>query len=272
MADERDEGPTLTAPPHPSDWDLLVEVRSFRLAFTEEAAWTAPFVAALREWGFALEGGVLSVEHVERDANGTLVRGPTKLSRVGSHRFFAPDELALPQGQKPLECPFLRAPLGVLAVRLDPSVDRTVVRELVGGLMKEGMGRVVATARAHPAVEPLEVHCTAKRPFSLLLHKYSFDDGDVLLSRTDEAYVDYVIAEVKAALRANGLEGDLGAAPTCHNPFRYWEEENRFAIYAADGSPPSQAELEGRLGALMVEIWVYDFEGAESLVDATVLG
>ncbi len=40
---ERDEGPTLTANPHPSDWDLLVEVRSFRLAFTEEAAWTAPF-------------------------------------------------------------------------------------------------------------------------------------------------------------------------------------------------------------------------------------
>jgi hypothetical protein len=154
--------------------------------------------------------------------------------------------------------------------------------QLVTALIKESMGRVLATERdwkhaggaggrssAAPPLQVIDVPCTVKKSFSLLLGKFSIEDGDVLLSREDPAYIRHVIDEVKKALEREGYAGELGTLSTSHNPFRYWQEQDgRFYIFGPHGSRPSQRELEAFLGRHEFEIWVFDFDGVRRLVDS----
>jgi hypothetical protein len=265
-----------------SEWDLVVEVRSLRLDLSGDTPWTAAFKCALDDWSFVLgDAGVLSLKRARRDERGGDVKGAGfDFEPIGSYRFFAPGELVLPPELPPLECPLLPAPHGYAAFKLDWAASEGQVEELVRGLIKEGMGRILATERdwKHargdgPAALPspaelIDVSCTAKKKFPLLLGKYSIEDGDVLLSREAPEYVSYVIDEVKAALAREGYQGELGITSTCHNPFRYWQEGERFDIFGPNGSRPSQRKLEWLLAGHDFEIWVLDFGSVRRLTDS----
>lgn len=88
-----------------------------------------------------------------------------------------------------------------------------------------------------------------------------------MLSRDDPANVSYVIDEVKKALEREGYAGELGAMSTCHNPFRYREEDGRFYIFGPDGRRPSRRELEAFLGRHRFENWAFDFDQVKRPTD-----
>ncbi len=276
------------------EWDLLFEIRSFRLDLEGRGGWRPALAAALDVWSFLFEApdadevGAVAVKHWLRDEDGALVRGeaPNTAARfaaqsIGWYRFYEPSEIALPIELPDVECPFVRPVLGYVALRFDWSAWEDTVTSLLTALVKESMGRVFATPRnwkydravvgRSPTAPPLPINiivrsCTTQKRFSLLLEKHSFDDGDVLLSREDPTYVGYVIEAVKEALAKEGYSGELGAHGTCHNPFRYWSEEGRFYLFDANGAAPSQAELETFLGRRTFAIWVFDFEIVPELV------
>jgi hypothetical protein len=269
-----------------SEWDLLVEVRSFRLDVSDGRPWTDAFKEALDDWCVALDdAGVVSMKSWERDERGTIIdRDEFKLEPLGTYLFIGPGAIALPPGLPALECPFLLAPYGYVAVKVDWMATEDSVDQLITGLVKESMGRLLATERdwkhtrargadgqssAPHSLQVIDVPCTAKKRFSLLLGKFSIEDGDVLLSREDPAYIRYVIDEVKKALTREGYTGELGTTSTCHNPFRYWQEQDgRFYIFGPHGLRPSQRELEAFLGRHEFEIWVFDFDRVRRLVDS----
>jgi hypothetical protein len=251
-----------------SEWDLLVEVRSYLLDLSNGRAWTSALTHALDDWGVVLgERGVLSGKRWLRDEHGGMIHPEqVTLDELGTYRLLGPGEVVLPSELPPLECPFVVAPLGYLALKVGWSASREEVDGLITAVVKESMGRVLGRERDTRKI--FDVPCTAKKTFPLLLGKYSIDDGDVLLSREETTYVRHVIAEVRRALARDGYTADLGTFPTCHNPFRYWGEEGgRFAIVAADGSRPSQARLEAYLGRNEFEIWVFDFDQVDRLID-----
>lgn len=267
-----------------SEWDLVVEARSIKFDPSGDTPWPTAFTRALDDWSFVLgDAGALSQKRARRDERGSMIKGAGfDFEPIGSYRLFAPGEVALPPELPPLACPLLPAPHGYAAFKLDWAADKGQVEELVRGLIKEGAGRIIATERAWkyaqgrgdgPSTPPspaeiIDVPCTAKKAFSLLLGKYSIEDGDVLLSREEPEYVSYVIDEVKAALAREGYQGELGATPTCHNPFRYWQEGERFYIFGLDGSRPSQRKLEWALAGRDFEIWVLDFSSVCRLTDS----
>jgi hypothetical protein len=268
------------------EYDFIVEVRSFRLDLSGGRHWREAFTKAIDDWCFVLdEGGVLAIKHWERDEHGTMInRDEHSLDPIGTYRFLEPSEIVLPSDAMPVECPLVLPPFGYLAVKLDWAAWEDTARELVTGLIKESMGRIFATEREwkqdrnlvgrSSTAPPIEIRrfdylCTSLQKFSLYLTKYSIDDGDALLSRSDSFYVLYVIAAVKEALAREGYTGELGASSTCHNPFGYWtEEDGRFYIFGPNGSRPSQKELESFLHKRDFEIWAYDFSGVDRLINS----
>jgi hypothetical protein len=253
-------------------YDFVVEVRSYRLGSTEGEHWTKAFAREIEEWCYVLgPEGVLQEKTYDRDERGTLIaRDRFKLTDIGSYRFFAPGEVVVPDRFAPLACPFVGPLQGFVAIKFDWSAWRDTVKNVVIALIKESVGRVFAVdpGAAHGERQVFEVVCTKIDSFSLMLGKYSISDGDVLLSRDEDTYVGYVIDAVKEALEREGYKGELGVTSTCHNPFRYWHEEDRFYIFGPDGSRPSQEELEDFLHRHSFEIWVFNFDEVERLAES----
>jgi hypothetical protein len=253
-------------------YDFVVEVRSYRLGSTEGEHWTKALALAIEEWCYVLgPEGVLQEKSYDRDERGTLIdRNRFKLTQMGSYRFFAPGEVVVPDRFVPLACPFVGPLQGFVAIKFDWNAWKDTVSNVVIALIKESVGRVFAVGpdAVHGEEQVFEVVCTKIGSFSLMLGKYSIDDGDVLLSRDEDTYVRYVIDAVKKALEREGYEGELGVTSTCHNPFRYWLAEDRFYIFGPNGSRPSQEELEDWLYDHSFEIWVFNFDDVERLAES----
>lgn len=102
-------------------------------------------------------------------------------------------------------------------------------------------------------------------PMSCVFGKWSFEDGDALLTRDDGAYQDYVIETVQHAMRAAGLAAHVGWMITCHNPLRLsWAQpagskEMVPALWNVQGEAPRLVDPDRALDALSVDLWTYDF-------------
>ena len=157
-------------------------------------------------------------------------------------------------------CPFVGPLVGYL--RWETWEDMWFNSDFPRALFRAGRG---TTAR-------IEDGCTADaialRHFSLscVFGKWSFDDGDALLTRDDGAYQDYVIETVRHAIQAAGLTAHVGWMSTCHNPLRLgWfqaagSEGMVPALWNAKGEAPRLVDPDSALADLSVALWTYDFE------------
>ena len=91
-----------------------------------------------------------------------------------------------------------------------------------------------------------------------LVGKHGFEDGDALLSRTEDAYLRYAVqeaeralAEAERALARAGFTGYAGIFGTHHNPLRLSGDRMR-------GGVPVSAPDEALLGATM-RLWAFDW-------------
>jgi hypothetical protein len=117
---------------------------------------------------------------------------------------------------------------------------------LVPSLLRSGRGVVArpGNGRFH---EPV-----VRRRFPLrdLLERHGFDDGDALLAR-DGAYLRDALDEIRRVLAAAGLEADVGASGSHHNPLGIVGDLRRGGVALRDPA--------GELERLSVELWAFDW-------------
>ncbi len=242
-------------------YEYIVEIRNFNFATDR---WQQDFIHACCKYSsYTFESFRRNV-FATKD---TFVKYDGWMD-IADYRFIPSDEIAFPPAKPEFECPFGSTLFGYFCFRLNnpprPGWVGCEHREFLLAVFRKSMGLFITSDRERQRLDYISCLNLGRYP-ALYLDKFDLDDGDTLLSRDNESYIDYVLDRVRHSYAERGLAGNIFALEgTCHNPIRLCEDRDDL------GQPVKQVyDLQGNicpaamLGELMrdadFEIWVYDF-------------
>lgn len=239
----------------------IAGIRAFEDEVPDGEAGVAAWRVAIGGWGIELrDGGELIRElHGEECPLGTwALFGP------------APEVDAALAGCD-VGCPLVGPRVGALAFDVFSWADQHDRHELFHGLAREGRDGVAhrASGRSWPAL------ALRRHQLDHCVGKYSFSDGDALLTHGDGAYAEWIRGAFAAPLQDAGYLVHLSWPATSHNNLRLSHHEEGGRFYGAllretrRGWRPVGRErtVDRILSRFSAEFWLHDFSAIDRLVD-----
>jgi hypothetical protein len=200
------------------------------------------------EWRSWFIGECADFDGFKIDAGGEILDSDNELA--GFCRFIEEDEAATlfagePWYREPVECPWIGAVMGYFTWTLVVSGDLS--RSFAATVAYVGRG-VIARPREGWSRNPVAlVTCWLND----MLDRHGLEDGNALLDRHDDAYLDDVVARVRWVVTAAGFDpGGVDHHDARHNPLRCTGELRRLR-------DDELVEASSALSGLTVEIWTF---------------
>jgi hypothetical protein len=238
-------------------YEYIVEIRN--LTF-DAIVWQQNFVQTFYDYGkFTFESHYFD-----------YIRWDGRMD-IANYKFIPKDEIVFSFNKPEINHLLLPNALGYFCFRLDWSPHLSLNfgnehREFLLAVFRESMGLFITKDKVNNTLNYLP--CVKLGVFPATdLDKYSLGDGDILLSRDNQNYMDYAINQVRQVYIEQGLTPMIGVSNTCHNPIRLYLAKHTDtlvkAVYDLQGNIVPEDLLEEKMKDVSFQILIYDFDNLD---------
>jgi hypothetical protein len=257
------------------EYEYIVEIRNFKFDIDR---WQQDFIQEFNGYLNCSFDSIGKHVFVKTNNSGT----DDSWINIADYQFIPRYKIRFPADKPELECPLVSTLLGYFCFRFNepprPAWDWdwhvNEYEEFLLAVFRESMGLFITDDRERQRLDYLPCLKLGSYP-ALCFGKSALEDGDILLSRDDENYIDYVLDRVRHSYAERGLEVMLNVVPTCHNPIRFcddWGIDRRKIphVYDLAGNPCRQDRSDELMHDADFEIWVYDFANLDLICEKSL--